>query len=432
MKRYTPFLTAALALGLAAAPAFSQGTPGQTLSNNQAYVHQENDDLNFTGSQANNGFVQQHSTQGSYLNSSQTAKNDNLLNVAQVGHSNQALLGQTSLGVGNNRYDNDAAIFQHGAGIGGQNFANVDQYGRYDNDLYVSQVGYRNYLVGIDPSGDLANANSMIDLSDSSAQVAADGGSGGGGWNNLQVIQGGLRYGSTWDTRGSNNRIGLSQNADSQSNTGVNDGLGNNDAQFQQYGDDHRAAVVQETNHGSNIIRSLQEGTGNRVSVSQDTETGDNVLNNYQTGTDNRASLQQESEAGNTATIEQDGTSNRLYGAEIGSGVNAVDFAVNTPAKQISADGVNLLNLRQEGIDNRAGLYQEAVDNNTANILQIDGGNRLAAHQTSAGSNDLGVYQSGSTSNFVTGGMWNVNAGNLGFTNTNGTPSFPWTPPVHP
>ena len=75
----------------------------------------------------------------------------------------------------------------------------------------------------------------------------------------------------------------------------------------------------------------------------------------------------------------------------VGAGTDTWDYAVveeTEAAMQVSEEGTNEIEVKQEGNNNTIGLNQDAVTNNWADMWQIGSSNELSAFQVNTGGNN--------------------------------------------
>jgi hypothetical protein len=307
MKRYTPFLTAALVVSFSVATAFAQSN----------FNHLQ--DSNGSGGdnfQAVNQLGSGHdSFSDQRTGTTNNTAGDNTLRVGQIGNNQESLMVQETWGA----YNNVANIFQRGSLT---NHSNVRMVGAFDNNARISQVGNGNRLVGANTSGLLPNGPAtQLD------QAGSPGSS-----NTMRVLQGGVRNDPTggFDASGNNNTIGLHQQTINI--TGTNP---SNTARVEQRGDDNSAVFYQQGVVNDAQIR--QDGNANKLYGAEDagkpnganavtsgaavqTALGDNTLVLWQTAGLNEAGLYQDALNGdNVARINQFDGGNTMVSFQYGA-----------------------------------------------------------------------------------------------------------------
>jgi hypothetical protein len=403
MKRYTPFLTAALVAGFAVSTmaqtvptlpqpsppppdniqppvlpgwSYTPNPPGTNLPlvDQVANVNQWSADA-VANPGENNSSVYQHGV--NFHQSVQSAVSGNNLTVIQEGEEsgeegfdNQSFLWQQSRVSTQPTFDgsNEALIIQQGE----RNYLNVEQQNARNNDADLRQIGDDNLLVR-------AIDGPVIDMIDEEFPASQFGAYGSNAeYNKLDTVQ-----------RGDRNTIGLYQEAESS-----------NDARINQTGHDNTLAVVQTG----------YDGMG--------TPSDSNVLAVKQFGVDNQAYLVQESDGDNSAHIWQEGDENLLVGVSteivdyefysMGLTTEEPDSKPTTkldkdnPARQ-QAGGDSTLVLYQFSNDtpqlgsqyNVAGLHQHSLTgDNSATILQTVRGTNVSTNLSVS-------YQDSSTANNI-------------------------------
>jgi hypothetical protein len=361
MKRYTPFLTAALVAGFAVSTMAQPYTEiqqiGDTFSAQVAIVDQQamgSLGFNNTNSVIEDGINLLFTTQIQWNNLDNTHSSGNNSNTTvQLGDYNQASFLQTSRST-NVQGDNSVELLQDGD----YNYANVYQDGALNNTADITQEGNHNYLVGsvdIDPLPGAIGYTDVSDMIDPDRPASQ--------WDLFPQPRGHNTL--TVDQQGNHNEIGLSQGSD---NSGTNSGDDrDNTATFNQDGEYNLVGIAQ---------------TGAR-----------NTVESNQNGSRNEAFLVQESEGGsNVADITQDGDDNRLFGAD--NTVNAA-IDIDKAAYQSAAyDASNKLVLNQVGNNNDAGMFMQTTGGlNDAVISQTGTNNISASWQSSTVSQFLSVTQ---------------------------------------
>lgn len=347
---------------------------------------------------------------------------DNTLNVRQAGWDNLAEVTQdgplnNTIDVGQWGVANIIDMGNSQTSATGNNSADIYQKG-YANELHATQNAHGDNTLKVVQSDWLCGDENYIWISqDSSA-----------GKNDADVRQfGDDNYVKFTQIGAGDNSIDIDQRGDDNWVGGITpgftpsgvqwaaiqDGDGGNLLDVYQKGDDNMAAVSQGSFYGKNEAHVDQKGDRNQLGVQQ-IGNGDNYLDAdqyengcFRKGSDNFAWLEQTTTGcggSNSATIDQEGDGNKLYGASQGfccgnccgiCGPVAV-LEPGLPAVQTSATGSNTLNLIQEDGGNIVGLYQNACGSNTANIEQWNGGNTAAIYQDSySGSNSVTLAQYG-------------------------------------
>ena len=178
---------------------------------------------------------------------------------------------------------------------------------------------------------------------------------------------------------------------------------GSNLLAAEQVGNDNTMNIYQFARNGDNEAGDgplLQDGDHNYMKIRQSTWGGDNLALAEQRGDDNKIWIDQDAAADNTvggrewhskkwcggwweeSPILQEGDHNKLVGASTTGCLAGTEIDYCSPATQISRTGSNELNVQQLGDCNKVGLYQWALGDNSADILQEGDSNYLAVWQT--------------------------------------------------
>jgi len=210
----------------------------------------------------------------------------------------------------------------------------------------------------------------------------------------------------------------LLQDGDRNTMTSWQRASGSNLLAAEQRGDDNTMDIYQFARGGDNEAGDgplLQDGDDNRMKIKQITSGGgDNLALAEQVGNDNKMDIEQTTVSGQNTIggrtwhskwcwgwwedvpILQEGDHNKIVGAKTTGCLAGTEIDYCSPATQISTNGNNQFSAQQLGDYNKVGLYQEALGDNSADILQEGDGNYLAVWQTHlGGSNSVIAEQLG-------------------------------------